>query len=261
MGARSRATQSHETLALVLRRTPYGEADLVVSLFTKSMGRVSALARAARKSQRRFGGSLEPFNTLEARLEEASTGADLLKLTEARVVTARVHLLEHLPSMEAAGNFLNWIRHAAPEHTPEPTLWELCQSCLDELDAAARDRVRTSPVASAVRPASAPPPSSTLSLASHGLRLLVACGWRLELERCVQSGVRCPEGKAAMVDPERGGLVSQARGGAPFSVTGPARRRLIAAQAGASNALTEADAELGLQLVERTLRAHAGLVR
>ena len=64
-----------------------------------------------------------------------------------------------------------------------------------------------------------------------------------------------------MVDPERGGLVSRSEGGAPFVVSGPARRRLIAAQAGQMDVLELADAELGLELVERCLRAHAGLER
>ena len=69
MGARKQATKSHATLALLLRRTPYRDADLVLSLFTEQLGQVSALARAARKSQRRFGGSLEPFHTLHLELD------------------------------------------------------------------------------------------------------------------------------------------------------------------------------------------------
>ena len=83
MGARSRATKSYETEALVLRRTPYREADLVVTLFTAELGQVSALARAARKSQRRFGGSLEPFHTLQTELDEPS-GAELMTLRTAQ---------------------------------------------------------------------------------------------------------------------------------------------------------------------------------
>jgi hypothetical protein len=62
-----------------------------------------------------------------------------------------------------------------------------------------------------------------------------------------------------MVDPERGGLVSRAEGGAPFRVSGAARARLSAAQEGQSDALDEQDGTLGLELVERCLRAHAGL--
>jgi DNA repair protein RecO (recombination protein O) len=252
MGARKQATKSHATLALLLRRTPYRDADLVLSLFTEQLGQVSALARAARKSQRRFGGSLEPFHTLHLELEEASN-AELMMLQTAQITHARTHLYEHLESMEAAGKFSGWIRHASPAHTPEPQLWALAQSCMDRLEAVAQSRADGDAAAASAR--------ARLVLVAHGLWLLSASGWRLELEHCVQSGARCPDGKSAMVDPERGGLVSRAEGGAPFVVSGPARRRLIAAQAGQMDALEAADAELGLELVERCLRAHAGLER
>lgn len=252
MAARRRATKSYATLALLLRRTPYRDADLVLCLFTEELGQVSALARAARKSQRRFGGSLEPFHTLHLELEEASN-AELMTLHTAQISAARTHLYEHLESMEAAGKFSAWIRHASPAHTPEPQLWALAQSCLDRLDAVARTRGEADSATANAR--------ARLVLVAHGLWLLSISGWRLELEFCVQSGVRCPDGKAAMIDPERGGLVSRSEGGAPFLVSGPARRRLIAAQAGQMDALEPADAELGLELVERCLRAHAGLER
>src|SRR5688572_7441173 len=99
MGTRRRATRSHETLALVLRRTPYGESDLVVTLFTQTLGQVAALARAARKSQRRFGGNLEPLHTVAVTLDEAAGGAELFRLNEARIETARIRLLGSLSGM------------------------------------------------------------------------------------------------------------------------------------------------------------------
>jgi DNA repair protein RecO (recombination protein O) len=253
MGARNRAKQNHNTAALVLRRIPYRDADLVVSLFTERLGQVSALARAARKSQRRFGGSLEPFHTLEVELEEAA-GAELMTLKAARIVEPRAGLYDHLDGMEAAGKLLSWVRGASPAHTPEPQLWLLAQRCLDALEATARAR-------GAAESERAPHASAKQALAAYGLGLLSVCGWRLELEHCVQSGARCPDGKSAMIDPERGGLVSRAEGGAPFLVSGPTRQRLILAQSGVVDALTEEDAELGLTLVERCLRAHAGFVQ
>jgi len=247
MGARSSVgARGHTTLALVLRRTPYGDADLIVSLLSEKLGQVSALARSARKSQRRFGGSLEPLHTLEVELDEAP-GAELMRLREARVVGPRAGMLSRLSCLEAAGVFLGWVRHSAPAHTPEPGLWQLAQSCLDELETYSLHTV--SPVS----------PSPRLTLAAHGLWLLDACGWRLELSYCVESGVRCPDGKAALIDPVRGGLVSRARGGAGLRVSGGARRRLLATQSEHSNALEEADVDLTLQLVEGCLRAHAGL--
>jgi DNA repair protein RecO (recombination protein O) len=253
MGARNRATQNHNTAALVLRRTPYRDADLVVSLFTERLGQVAVLARAARKSQRRFGGSIEPFHTLHVELTETG-GFELMMLTAARIEQPRACLYEHLDAMEAAGKLLAWVRGASPAHTPEPLLWGLALRCLDELEATARTRRDA-----ASSDPTVPRTSTKQTLAAYGLELLSACGWRLELERCVQSGARCPEGKSAMVDPERGGLVSRAEGGAPFLLSGPTRQRLILAQSGVPSALDEEDAELGLTLVERCLRAHAGL--
>jgi DNA repair protein RecO (recombination protein O) len=252
-----RAKKSHRTAALVLRRTPYRDADLVVTLFTEALGQVSALARAARKSQRRFGGGLEPFHTLDAELDEAP-GSELMTLTSVRVETARAHLYGHLGAMEAAGKFLNWIRQASPAHTPEPEVWQLSLACLDELNAASSPEA-PSPAAPVDGAGIASRRGPTVILATFGLQLLAASGWRLELEHCVLSGVRCPDGKSAMVDPERGGLVSRSEGGAPFLVNGAARARLIAAQDGQRGALDEEDAALGLELVERCLRAHAGL--
>ncbi|HVI73863.1 MAG TPA: DNA repair protein RecO, partial [Anaeromyxobacteraceae bacterium] len=50
---------------VVLRTVDYGESDRVVSLLTAERGKVSAFARKARVSRRRFGGALEPFTLLQ----------------------------------------------------------------------------------------------------------------------------------------------------------------------------------------------------
>jgi DNA repair protein RecO (recombination protein O) len=50
-----------ESEAIVLRTYPLREADLLVTLFTRLEGKVRGVARAAKKSKRRFGGALEPL--------------------------------------------------------------------------------------------------------------------------------------------------------------------------------------------------------
>ncbi|MEZ4472533.1 MAG: DNA repair protein RecO [bacterium] len=57
--------------ALVLRASPYRDADLVVDLLTAERGRVAVLARGARSSRRRFGGALEIGTRLTARITTA----------------------------------------------------------------------------------------------------------------------------------------------------------------------------------------------
>ena len=71
--------ESTRTPAVVLKRVPYGEADLVVTLYTRDLGKLSALARSARRSQRRFGGVLDLFTVSEAELKP-HRGGDLWTL-------------------------------------------------------------------------------------------------------------------------------------------------------------------------------------
>jgi DNA repair protein RecO (recombination protein O) len=224
----------------LLKRVEYGDADLVLTLFTEKLGRVSALARSARRSQRRFGGSLEPLHTLEVRLEDRPKN-ELSLLREARIVTARAGLTKSLERMKAAGRALGWVRKAAPSHTPEPELFAALEALLDEL--AAPDAVE-----------------ADQALAASGLYLLSALGWGLDLERCVRCGKPCPPESPALVDPTRGGLVCRSCGGARKRLDPPIRERLgRAAASGDPRALEPDDAELALSLVEDVLEAHAGV--
>ena len=47
--------------AIVIKKSIYGEADYLVTFFTKDIGKVKGIARQAKKSKKRFGGRLEPF--------------------------------------------------------------------------------------------------------------------------------------------------------------------------------------------------------
>jgi len=240
--ARARPQDSvRTTRALLLKRVEYGEADLVLTLFTERYGRVSALARGARKSTRRFSGALEPMHTLELGLEERPK-SELFMLREAQIAVPRGGLVESLSRLEAAGRALSWVRRAAPPRTPEPALWLAIEELLDRL---------------ATRDATLEPKRL---LAAAGLRILTTLGWGLDLERCVRCGKECPPGQIALVDPTHGGLVCRACGGARVRLDGPTRARLAgAAQAGDPGPLAADDAELALTLVEAVLRAHAGL--
>jgi DNA repair protein RecO (recombination protein O) len=51
----------HRTEGIVLKSSPYGEADLIVTFITRDMGIIKAFAKSPRKIKSRFGSSLEPF--------------------------------------------------------------------------------------------------------------------------------------------------------------------------------------------------------
>ena len=56
---------SFSTPAIVLRRIDYGEYDFVITLFTLKKGKISVIAKSAKKSKKRFGGILELFSVLD----------------------------------------------------------------------------------------------------------------------------------------------------------------------------------------------------
>ncbi len=55
---------SISTVAILLRRIEYGDHDLIVTLLTRDYGKVSMIAKFARKSRKRFPGTLELFSKI-----------------------------------------------------------------------------------------------------------------------------------------------------------------------------------------------------
>ncbi len=222
------------TAALLLRSTPYGESDSITTFLTEESGKMSAIARGARKSSKRFGGALEPIHTLAIEYEDR--GTELVTLKEASVLRARIALAGRLEALEAAGTALRWARALCPARTPEPDAFVALLDMLDALDAGADART---------------------SLAACGLRLLSATGFGLELDQCVRCGKACPEDRAATVDGARGGIVCQACGGARVLIHAPVRAKAREALRGATISLEPGEADELVRLVEVALAAHA----
>lgn len=227
-----------QTEALLVRSVPYGESDLVLTFFTEARGLLSAAARAARRSWKRFS-ALEPMHLLRIAVDERP-GADLASLVETSIERPRPHLVGDLGRLEAAGRALRWVRKASPPQTPEPALWAEVNGLLDRLDDAGEVG------------------SPEALLASSGLRMLAAVGWGLDFERCVRCGRACGPDAAACVDPSAGGLVCRVCGGAPRVLRPDRRLRLLSASGGDDAALLPEDAALTMELVDAALAAHSG---
>ena len=74
-----------ESEAIVLRTYPLRESDLLVTLFTRMEGKVKGVARAAKKSRRRFGGALEPLTYVRAFYDDRER-KDLARLDSCEVI-------------------------------------------------------------------------------------------------------------------------------------------------------------------------------
>jgi DNA repair protein RecO (recombination protein O) len=70
--------------AIVLRTHKLGEADRIITLLTRSHGRVRAVARGVRRTTSKFGSRLEPFMHVDLQLSE---GRSLDHVTQAETLT------------------------------------------------------------------------------------------------------------------------------------------------------------------------------
>jgi DNA repair protein RecO (recombination protein O) len=134
---------SFVTQAILLRAVPYGESDRVVTLLGRSTGRVSALARGARKSLRRFGGGLGLGATGEAVLRERP-GADLASLESFEVAEARHGLGRDLGRTAHAAYAAELCDRLCAPRQPEPEVFDWLDRFLGLLEqgGAGVERVR-----------------------------------------------------------------------------------------------------------------------
>jgi DNA repair protein RecO (recombination protein O) len=124
------------TPAIVLRRVAYGEADLVVTLLGRETGCVSALARGARKSSRRFAGGLGMGMAGEARLRERP-GADLLAFESFDARGDRPGLAGDVAKMAHTAYVLELCHRLCPPRQPEKIVFAWLDEFLARLDAGA----------------------------------------------------------------------------------------------------------------------------
>ncbi len=126
-------TERLKLLGVVLRTVDYGEADRVVTLLTRERGKISAFARGARASRRRFGGALEPFTLLRIEARERR-GADLLSLDSVAVVRGFGGIRADLARIACAGYACDLARELVRDSEPHPELLALLVDYLGRLD-------------------------------------------------------------------------------------------------------------------------------
>jgi len=182
-------SRSVKLSGVVVGTVDYGESDRVVTLLTVERGKISAFARGARVSRRRFGGALEPFTLLAAEARERR-GSDLLSLDSVAVVRAFGGIREDLARIACASYACELARELVREAEPHPALFDLLVDYLGRLEAA---------------------PARPSALRAYELGALGAVG----LMPCLSSCARCGGPLAAGAvrfpfDPAEGGAVCAA---------------------------------------------------
>ncbi|WP_309711913.1 DNA repair protein RecO [Armatimonas sp.] len=118
---------TYKTVALVLRRIPLGEKDKIVTLFSRDLGKLRAVAKGSRKPTSKLSGASEPLLLLRASLAE---GSSLDVLSEAEVREAFPKLKSDYGRFLRATYACELLEKVMEERDPHPESFDLLLSTL-----------------------------------------------------------------------------------------------------------------------------------
>ncbi len=117
--------------ALILRKSSYGEADLLVTLFSREYGKFRALAKNAKKSQKRFGGRLDFFNRLVIDVTLNRRRFNLIG--DVTLKQSYREITESVDSFVTGTRVLELMDFLTPEQEPASELFDLATDTLELL--------------------------------------------------------------------------------------------------------------------------------
>lgn len=117
--------------AVVLRHSDYGEADRLLTLFTRQLGKTRAIAKGARKIASRKAGHIEPFTHVRLLLAQ---GREMFIVTQADTVDAYLPLRDDLTLTAHASYAIELLdRFTYEDQTENPALFRLLTETLSRL--------------------------------------------------------------------------------------------------------------------------------
>jgi DNA repair protein RecO (recombination protein O) len=117
---------------VVLKTMKLGEADRIITLFTRDNGKVRAVAKGIRKTKSRFGGRLEPYTRVSLLVYK---GRNLDTITSADIVTSGKDVRVDYARLVAASALADLVDKVTPEHERAPSVYGLLVAGLEALGA------------------------------------------------------------------------------------------------------------------------------
>lgn len=174
------------TRGFLLRRRAFGESDRIVTLLTEDHGKITGIAKGARNSRRRFGGTLEPFVHLRIQFRPGKGTSGLAFLEGCELIAALRGITGNLERLAAGSYVLELVDRMVIGREAGRGVYALLAEALAVLDAG--------------------PPSEEM-LRAFELKLLAASGYAVDLSRCRGCGSPADALARAYLSTGRGGIV------------------------------------------------------
>ncbi|HET7482424.1 MAG TPA: DNA repair protein RecO [Actinomycetota bacterium] len=123
---------------VVLKTMKLGEADRIVTIFTRGNGKVRAVAKGVRKTKSRWGARLEPFTRVELLIYK---GRNLDTITGADIVSSFDRVRTDYRSLTAAAALVEVVEKITPDRERALSVYSLLVEGLEALSGAPGDSI------------------------------------------------------------------------------------------------------------------------
>ena len=171
--------------AIIIRGVDYSETSRIFTFYTRQYGRMSALAKGAKRKSSKLVGHTDLFSHGQIVFASGRSRDRLHILTESCAFDVFPQIRQELPRYYAACHAAALVHAMTAEEDPSPELFDELLALLRRLDAG-------------VEPA--------LALFAFEARLLVLTGFMPEVSRCAACGKQMREKRVAF-SPGLGGIV------------------------------------------------------
>lgn len=125
-----------KTHAFVIRSIDFGESDKIVTVFSKEFGKFSLIAKAARKTDSRFGSSLDLLTLNELIFYQ---GENLKFLSQTDQLNSFSPLKADYDKLEISLRMARTLNRLTEEEQPEPRIFWLFQHILENLEKSSKN--------------------------------------------------------------------------------------------------------------------------
>jgi DNA repair protein RecO (recombination protein O) len=181
------------TQALILRSVEFGESDLILHLLVPEIGRLPVIAKGARRSVRRFSGTLDLFNHIRIQVDRRRANS-LARLDQASLIDPFLAIRSNAARYGLASYLVELFNRLAPEGGVRADTRRLFSFALGALGTLSR-RI----------------PDTRLRVLLE-FRALDALGLRPEFSRCVRCGSVSAARSATHFHIQDGGVICQGCG-------------------------------------------------
>jgi DNA repair protein RecO (recombination protein O) len=189
--------------AFIINKIDFGESDLIITLFTQEWGRISAIGKGAKRSRRRFPGSLELFSLVSFNGFIKNPLA-LTRIDECQVIEPFLAIQDDLRSYFCGCYFLEIVNRCCAERQANKAFFNLLNDIFTFLTTVPHNR------------------NFNCRIRLFELQIITLLGFKPQLSCCLDCGKELDKGRFFHFSPQTGGLVCetcQPRHPASFTVS------------------------------------------